>query len=575
MAGLALAAASTCLLTPLLGPVPVAAAATAPAPLPAGGLPDGRAYELVTQETGAGGNAEGVSGISPGFLASSTQGSAVDWEGFGGCCGAGSAGLNLFRSVREPGGWHPQALTPKPAEPLTGLAAQQAPMSWTNDLASTIFATPAAYAPDDRRPKSARAEDLYLEQGSGALTWISQGPTGTGSSPVSTEFDGATPSLKKIVFSSAEPLTPNAKGLGSENTPPQYLYLRDVAAETTTLLDVASDGELISEYGAALGNGSWLHEETIPADYTGTTTNAISENGTKVFFEAPPPGDSIEGASGTHLYMRDLATGTTTHLDEPASSGSAAYQGASADGSLVFFTSNEGLDGAPTTNELYEFNTTSSQIGAAPAMSAIAIGAGKGVVGETAIANDGSTVYFVSDQVLAANTGPLGASAREGEPNLYAYDTESGVTTYLATLAWPDVSACDPTCAKGHPAALVAQPDTARPAYPTPDGSVLAFTSYGDLTGQAGRRRDDADRRSRLWQADAERGQHERFRDGPGGRDRQRLRSGAGHDRNRRTSSSDHSLRIRPGRFPRPGRKPPGRQPRDMAAHRGLPVLGK
>jgi hypothetical protein len=482
VASFALAATLTCLPAPLLAHVPPAAAATAPASPPAGGLPDGRAYELVTQTTGTGGDAEGVSGISPGFLASSAQGNAVDWEGFGGCCGAGSAGLNLFRSVREPDGWHTQALTPKPAEPLTGLASGQAPMSWTSDLERTIFATPASYAPGDRRPKLARDEDLYLEQGSGALAWVSQGPSGTGSSPVSTEFDGATPDLGEIVFSSAEPLTADAKGLASENTPPQYLYLRDVSAETTTLLDVASGGGLISEYGAALGNGSWLHEETIPADYTGTTTNAISDDGTKVFFEAPPPGDSVEGASGTHLYMRDLSTGTTTPLDEPASSDSAVYQGASADGSLAFFTSDEGLGGAPQTNELYEFNATSSQIGAAPAMSALAIGAGKGVVGETAISNDGSTVYFVSDRVLASNANPVKATAKEGEPNLYSYYTESGNTTYVATLAWPDVSACDPICANGHPAGLVAQPDTARPAYPTPDGSVLAFASYGELT---------------------------------------------------------------------------------------------
>jgi hypothetical protein len=362
-------------------------------------------------------------------------------------------------------------------------------MAWTSELDQTVFATPVPYAAGDRRPPGTHAYDLYLQDASdGSLKWLSQGPSGTGSSPVSAELDGATPSLGEVVFSSAESLTPNAEGLGSENTPPQYLYLRNIVDETTSLLDVNNSGSLISPYGATLGSGNWLHEELVPPDYMGTTTNAISQDGSKVFFEAPPSGvaDEVEGAGGAHLYMRDLGTGVTTQLDEPGSRGSARYEGASADGSLVFFTSNEGLDGASTTNELYEFNTTSASIGPAPAMSVIAIGGRKGVVGETAIANDGSTVYFISDNVLPSDQNPLGEVAVANEPNLYAYTTASGQTTFVATLAWSDVDACDPDCTSEHLTGLVAQPDTSRPAYPTPDGSVLAFASVADITGRAG-----------------------------------------------------------------------------------------
>jgi hypothetical protein len=450
----------------------------------AGALPDGRAYELVSRVAG-GGREEGVSGVNPSFAAASMEGDAVDWEGFGGCCGATSGALNLYQSVRGSEGWQTRPLTPKPSEPLEGLSEEQAPMFWTSDLRQTVFATPSSYAAGDRRPRSSRAFDLYLQNGSGAMAWLSQGPSGTGTSPVSAEFDGATPNADNVVFSSAERLTANATGLGSENTPPQYLYLRDVAHETTTLLDVNNGNTLISPYGAILGSGSWLHEELVPTDYEGTTTNAISSEGTKVFFESPPPQDEVEGASAPHLYMRDLSTGTTTPLDNPGSTAWARYEGASTDGSLVFFTINEGLDGVPSTTELYEFNTTPAQIGLAPAMSAIPIGGGKGVRGETAISNDGSTVYFVSLSAVATNTNSAGQKALAGEPNLYAYDTQSGQTSFVATLAWPDVSACDPDCGQGHLAGLVAQPDLARAAYPTPDGSVLVFAASGDLTGQA------------------------------------------------------------------------------------------
>jgi hypothetical protein len=448
-------------------------------------LPDNRAFELVTR-VASGGGAEAV-GLTPDFLAGSIAGGAVDWEGFGGCCGASSGALNLFQSVRGPMGWQTRALTPKPSEQLSGFFEEQPPMAWTSELNRTVFATPVPYAAGDRRPHGSHAYDLYLQDASdGALKWLSQGPAGTGSSPVSAKLDGATPSLSEDVFSSAESLTPNAEGLGSENKPPQYLYLRNLAAETTSLLDVTTSGSLISPYGATLGNGDWLHEDLVPADYMGTTTNAISQDGSKVFFEAPPPEDETEGASGAHLYMRDLSSSVTTPLDEPSSSGSARYEGASADGSLVFFTSNEGLDGAARTTELYEFNTTSGAIGPNPAMSEIAIGGGKGVVGVTAIANDGETVDFVADSVLASNQNPRGASAIANEPNLYAYATATGQTTFVATVAWPDVSACDPNCASEHLAGLVAQPDTARPAYPTPDGSVLVFASSAAITGPAG-----------------------------------------------------------------------------------------
>lgn len=465
-------------------------AATAPA---RAALPDGRVYELVTRAPAGAGGEGGASGsgavavdVSPGFLAASSAGGAVDWQGFGGCCGASSGALNLFRSVRGPDGWQARAVTPTPQAPLHGLAGDQAAVFWSGDLTRTVFATPAPYAAGDRRPVGANAEDLYLQDGAGAMTWLSQGPTGSGSRPVSAELDGASPDASRILFSSAEALTPNAAGLMSLNPPAQYLYLRDVAAGTTTLLDVDSGGALLSPYGASLGDGGWLHEDLVPPDYEGTTTDAISADGTKVFLQAPPPGHEVEGASGPHLYMRDLAAGTTTPLDDPTAGGWARYEGAAADGSLVFFTSDEGLAGASGAPELYEFNTTGRPIGAAAPMSAAAIGGGEGAIGETAISGEGTRVYFVSTGALANNESSAGARAQAGEPNLYVYDTRTAQIAFVATLAWPDVSRCDPDCRSGHPVGLVAQPDLARPAYPTPDGSVLAFSASGDLTGQAG-----------------------------------------------------------------------------------------
>ncbi|HTR88589.1 MAG TPA: hypothetical protein VMG62_00595, partial [Solirubrobacteraceae bacterium] len=467
------------------------------------GLPDGRAYELVSRYT-ENGLEKGLDGELPNFALAATSGDAVDWEGVGGCCGAGSGAVNLYRSRRTPEGWQTGALTPAPPQPLSGFFAGQEPVFFTGDLSQTIFTTPAPYSEGVRRPAGSHANDLYLQGPDGRLTWLSQGGTGTGEGPYSAELDAATPDASTVVFSSAEPLTGDASGLKELNYPPQYLYLRDhlgdVYAEATTLVDV-KEGQLISPYGGILGAGGWLKEELLPPDYQGTSTHALSENGEKAFFESPPPRTELEGAGRPHLFMRDLELEPptveqprTVEIDDASSGGEARYEGAAADGSLVFFTSNEELAGASSANELYEFNTTSRAIGPDQPMSVLAIGGDEGVTGVTAIADDGSAVYFVATAKLPA-PGPLGAEAQAGQPNLYRYETATGTTSFLATLSWPDVNQCEPDCGHGHPAGLVAEPDVDRPAYTTsqpslpghqPGGSVLAFTAYANLTGVQG-----------------------------------------------------------------------------------------
>jgi hypothetical protein len=236
---------------------------------------------------------------------------------------------------------------------------------------------------------------------------------------------------------------------------------------------------LVSPDGAILGNGNWLAQGFLAADQFGTTTNAISSDGSKLFFESPPSfaggSGGAEGVGPPHLYMRDEATNETTQLDaNPTSSDQATYEGASQDGSLVFFTSDEGLGGDTNTdNELYAFNTTGSQIGPVPAMSVFPLSGDSNtdgnVVGVTAISNDGSHVYYIAKGVLATGATP-------GANNFYVVDTVTGATTFIATLG------------SGVPGdnrdknALTAEPDISRAAVPTPDGKALVFESTANLT---------------------------------------------------------------------------------------------
>ncbi len=322
----------------------------------ASALPDNRVYELVTPVE--------KNGVRPGMAISTPDGSAVDWEAFGGFGAATTSTVNLYRSERTEGGWQTGALTPAPVVPMTLLQETPA-MFWTADLKQTIFTTSEPFAPGDNDDE---ALDLYLESPSGQLTWISQGTQG-GTAPKEVTFDGATPDASHVVFSTEESLLPKAVGMtpgGGARSAQDYLYVRDVPAGETQLVDINDSGELISPEGAILGNGGELAwgeppaSSYLPANLNGTTTNAISSDGSKIFFESPAP--SNLSPTPTHLYMRE-DNRETVPIDDPASSASARYEGASEDGSLVFFTSTEGLGGdAFTDEELYEFNTSSHTV---------------------------------------------------------------------------------------------------------------------------------------------------------------------------------------------------------------------
>jgi hypothetical protein len=430
-------------------------------------LPDGRGYEVVTPAQ--------KNSVFPGSGIPSTDGSAVNWEAIGGCCGAPTAAVTLYQSERQPTGWLTSVLTPTPSEPLVGLFQEQAPMDMSSDLSESIFLTPASFDPGD---DDDNALDLYMVSSLGGTpTWISQGSVG-GTSEDQSTLGLATRDFDHIAFTSHEALTPDAASqpLTTDGTA-QYLYVRDVSAGTTTLVNVDNSGNLVDSAGAILGNAGFPGNQYIPANYTGTSRNAISSDGTKVFFETPPENSFAGHNHSPHLYMRDLSTDTTTALDDPSQVETAAhFEGASDDGSLVFFTTTQGLDGAPTDNELYGFNTDT--------LTRFRVSAGDGddtgnVVGETAISNDGSHVFFVAKGVLASNTNSQGATATADQPNFYDYDTTSGTTTFIGTLDDSDING-----QFGGPCCLVEEPDVNRPAVPTANGSVLVFSSAANFTDE-------------------------------------------------------------------------------------------
>ena len=239
----------------------------------------------------------------------------------------------------------------------------------------------------------------------------------------------------------------------------------------------------------------------------GTDYQAVSTSGKTLFFTATPAGSAevtiyarVDGGGpGAHTVVVSGQSKekecTTTKLCKESEecttvkctgskalalgqAGLALYQGASADGSKVFFTTKQELmnkdENAAT--DLYEYDLSTNKL--------ILISDGteghetKGVVRTS---SDGSHVYFVENGKLASevekpvtNQNLEGEEASEAGENLYGYDTVTKETKFVANAS------------EGFGALVGKQTesiDKTRHAQTTPDGRYLVFSTPTKLVG--------------------------------------------------------------------------------------------
>jgi hypothetical protein len=288
----------------------------------------------------------------------------------------------------------------------------------------------------------------------------------------------------------------------------------DSSSPTLRLVNVDNNGnEIGPNTGSSIGGISSDSGVPIPCEPAGGSTfgtsyQAISESGEIIYFTACP--SNTLGAVNA-IYAR-IGGKETVAVSNPSPSQctacsqvpqSAAYQGASADGSAVFFTTtqqlvNEDTDG---TMDLYEYNFANP-----PGKNIVQLsrggtgdltpGSGANVQGVVRTSSDGSHVYFVATGVLTTFPNGRGDVAALGADNLYAVDTETDETKFVADLcssASMSGSTGDARCpvTLNAQAGLAAINDEAlwggglegvrRLAQTTPDGRYLVFTSYGRL----------------------------------------------------------------------------------------------
>ena len=427
------------------------------------GLPDGRAYELVSPVEKSGGEvfpADPVVNSCPypgeckpgeGFkhfpVQSSPDGEAIVYEGnpfsFEG------AGLveNQYIARRGPGGWQTTNLTPAA---MQSKGSDGGFVAFGEDLGASLLlqqsfpltaAGPAGFANFYRQPSAAPgALERLLE------TAPPNRPPGQGGFVLS--YAGASTDLSRVFFAANDALTEDAQG-GAEGKANLYewsaggLALLNLApGNATTIADpVFGSARLLG------GGGGGLFDVVI--------AHAVSADGARAFFTSEADG---------HLYLRE--GGETLEVPGPGSCAAAlavsertCFLTAAEDGSRVLLS--DGL--------LFD----AEDLAAPPQDLTQGHGGFEGVAGES---EDLSRIYFLDTEVLSGEEeNEYGDKAEAGKHNLYAW--HEGALAYIATLASADNVFNNPYGSDW------AHSPQNRTAEASPDGGWLAFSSVAPLSG--------------------------------------------------------------------------------------------
>jgi hypothetical protein len=421
-------------------------------------LPDCRGYELVSPVY-----KEGHVAITTHVAA---DGSHVIAESLGAFAGTedvpngGGLGGASYEFARTESGWLARGLTPS----ATLFAEDFSPTGQlvSSDFGTTTWVLNAAGAPSLQR-------DLYLRMPDGAFVRVGPMTPPTATQAGDNLVLGGSNDLSHVVFSletNRWPGDATPPGGGHRSLYESILAASDqepklVAVKNNGPLGTNTEAELISKCGTEFGRAS-------------QPDHGISSNGETVFFIAK----ACEGAPlANELYAR-IGGSSTVAISEPvpprcssptcinSERQEASFQGASEDGSKVFFATAQPLldsDG-DTTMDVYEAEITSSGIQQLIQVSKgdssdPTQGSGARVLEVSAISNDGAHVYFVAEGVLTTAKNEKGQGAVAGRPNLYLAEPATGRTTFIATLASSE----------------------AESVRLTPDGRFLVFGSAGEL----------------------------------------------------------------------------------------------
>jgi hypothetical protein len=384
-------------------------------------LPDGRNYELVSPvDKPSNANFSRVGSVS-------ADGTGVLWQSYDGFADAPSGLFNTYLSRRTGETWSTNSLTQAATPPLNGRSTQ------LQEFQNPSFDRGVLIRIDAN-------QDVQLYDRSTGVMTLASVDISTSPSGVQVVYGGASEDYSHVAFQTDA-------DLGLSSAMGQF-EVYDSVNGVARLASVLPNGQP-APHGAVIGSGG--------SSLGGVTRHAVSADGAKIFFTAD--GEIYERVNGTTTV--DLTASQTA--PDPNGPQPKTYMGASTDGSLVFFTSNEALTAGANTNgdtttELYSYNTISGQL------SLVSTGfdaGGSQLQGMVGLSNDASSGYFVADGTLTSGGGSA------GQPNLYGFDG-SGIH-FVATLDPADSNVWTPAI-------------SSRVARTSPDGKHLVFLSLRQLT---------------------------------------------------------------------------------------------
>lgn len=447
-------------------------------------LPDCRAYEQVSPTEKHGADAI-LSGIPP-TRASSTGSSVIYMSTYPFANSVGGELPVAYLSARSEDGWQTSSLVPPTPGASPPIVANLG-YDFSADLSQYVLDVPLQnLLPSGTKPEPpAGVYNLYVHHssrspGDGDYSLVTTASPltplppscgecfGTADLPV---FAGASSDFSHVIFEENEGLV----GTGAPGAPVESLY--ESTGGRVSLVGILPDGA-VAFGGSEPGSGISTFYSANNSAASHDVNHAISSDGQDIVFEAAADGGIPDPTQNglTELYDR-LGGASTIEISAPAEGAapanstprSAQFWAASADGSLVFFTSSAELTTQSNTGsgnaseDLYQYDLTTRTltdltVDTNPRDEA----SGAGVLGVVGTAEDGSYVYFVAKGELLPGEG------EDGSPNLYV--AHAGQLHFVATLNEADLR--DWTSV---PVLLK--------AYVTPDGRHLAFMSINGLTG--------------------------------------------------------------------------------------------
>jgi hypothetical protein len=486
------------------------------------GLPDGRAWELVTpaHKNGAGDLfgepledgrefSNSGDGGTVGFASASGDGFLLETSAAFGAFPA--TGLNAYVLKRDPakGEWVSTPL----ASPLLGTQSIEEPLVFNPELTEVGF------------------NDIVGSQvgaGGSRLTSLLGSPGGpyvnlhadpaVEEQVYGTRIVGASSDLGHVILESRDHAL--CAGAEKQDAGSDVLCEWNGGYETVNgqqqpalkLVNVNSGGSLLGRCGASLGQGG---------HGLGQAHDAVSAEGGVVIFTAPDPEAKEKGpgcwigkvGEGTQVNPPELYVriGSETvevsapekGVEDPTGMRPALFVGASEDGSRIFFITETELTKETVQlglhdDELYEYDTDTRALTRISAGMPGTPGAttGAGVQTVPAVSANGEAVYFTASGQLTANAPVPGeegvAGAEYGEVNLYRYDASRSKISYIATINdndYPYDFLLWGGAGSGGAAPPVYAGDVGlSPAadwYTTPDGRYLLFATGRELTGYA------------------------------------------------------------------------------------------